>query len=146
MHNFVDPTQGVVGSISGSVKAALPSTTGPVETGFSSSPCFVQQNSPSTPLSLIVQVKSEQMTTEHDIKLLKVFGKLSVSSIDISEANQRTLVSLISKYFDAFAATLNDVCRTHVIRHRIDICDVSPFKDGFSYYRQAWRAFCDHKI
>lgn len=75
-------------------------------------------------------MEPELLSTVRDVKLQKVFEKLSVSSNNISEAHKRTLVSLIAEYISAFAASPCDVSITHVIRHRIDTGDAPPFKDG----------------
>lgn len=52
----------------------------------------------------------------------------------------------MTEFLDTFAGSQFDVCRTHLIRHRIDTHDAPPFKERGRAPLLAWRDFLDKEL
>lgn len=63
------------------------------------------------------------------VKLIKVLYELIVAELEVSEVNCRRVEHIISDFLDTFVGLQFNVCRTHVIRHRIDTQDTPQFKE-----------------
>ena len=98
----------------------------------------------------VVEVSAVPITREHRNsrreKLEKVLKELKVTDLDVDPAYKHSLVAVIDRGLDAFAATDDDVGSTTLTAHKIDTGNSVPFREKLRPLPWSRREFVDREI
>ena len=96
--------------------------------------------------SEIVPTEIDQSNLIRHRKLEKVLSELKISELKISQSLKHSLVALIDRCLDAFAASDDDIGHTSIVEHTIDTGSNPPVREKLRPLPYSSIEFVDHEI
>ena len=79
-------------------------------------------------------------------KLEKVLGELKINDLTVSAKLKHSLVALVDRCLDAFAADDDDIGYTTLVEHAINTGDAPPFREKLRPLPISRRDFCEKEV